>query len=119
MGGGENLSAYQLNRMMYDLRLEQNRKALQAEEEAYYLRYGLSDETVRQLKARDWKALNAAGASIYVMTKLGAALGVNLYQMGAQMKGMTWDEYQRFIAEQEERAASYALLPATEAGRRG
>jgi hypothetical protein len=53
------------------------------------------------------------------MTKLGAAVGVNLYQMGAQMKGMSWDEYQRFIAEQEKQAASFALLPQTEAARRG
>jgi protocatechuate 4,5-dioxygenase alpha chain len=117
MGEGGKLSAYQLNRMMYDLRLEENRTALKADEDAYYRRYGLSDEIRRKLKARDWKALNEAGASIYVMTKLGAAVGVNLYQMGAQMKGMTWEEYQRFIAEQEERAAAHALLP--ESVRRG
>src|SRR5438067_9688701 len=97
--------------MMYDLRLEANRKALKADEDEYYRRYGLSDEIIKTLKARDWKALNEAGASIYVMTKLGAAVGVNLYQMGAQMKGMSWDEFQRFVEEQEARAASFALLP--------
>jgi protocatechuate 4,5-dioxygenase alpha subunit len=96
--------------------LDENRKALQADEEAYYRRYGLTDEVIERLKARDWKALNEAGASIYVMTKLGAAVGVNLYQMGAQMKGMSWDEYQRFIAKQEEEAARYALLPNERAG---
>ena len=109
----ETASGYRLNRMMYDLRLEENRKALQTDEETYYRRYELDDALIQKLKARDWKALNEAGASIYVMTKLGAALGVNLYQMGAQMKGMSWDEYQRFVAEQEERAAEYALLPDT------
>ena len=99
---------------MYDLHEEASREALKADEDAYYRRYGLGDEVIQHLKARDWKALNEAGASIYVMTKLGAAVGVNLYQMGAQMKGMTWDEYQRFIAEQEQQAAPYALLPAGE-----
>ena len=108
--------SYQLNRMMYDLRDEGNRKALQSDEEAYYRRYGLGDDLVAKLKARDWKALNEAGASIYVMTKLGAAVGVNLYQMGAQMKGMSWDEFQRWIAQQEHEAASYALLPETVRG---
>ena len=103
--------SYQLNRMMYDLRQEENRKALQADEGSYYGRYGLGGDLVAKLKARDWKALNEAGASIYVMTKLGAAVGVNLYQMGAQMKGMSWDEFQRFVEEQEARAASFALLP--------
>jgi protocatechuate 4,5-dioxygenase, alpha chain len=108
--------SYQLNRMMYDLRDEDNRRALQADEDSYYQRYRLSKDLIAKLKARDWKALNEAGASIYVMTKLGAAVGANLYQMGAQMKGMSWEEYQRFVAEQEERAASYALLPETVRG---
>ena len=104
-------NTYRLNRMMYDLRNEENRKALAADEDAYYKRYELDQGLIEKLKRRDWKAINEAGASIYVMTKLGAALGVNLYQIGAQMKGMTWDEYQRFVAEQEQRAAEYALLP--------
>jgi protocatechuate 4,5-dioxygenase, alpha chain len=108
--------SYQLNRMMYDLRDEENRKAMQSDEVAYYGRYGLGEDLIAKLKARDWKALNEAGASIYVMTKLGAAVGVNLYQMGAQMKGMSWDEFQRWIAQQEEEAASYALLPETVRG---
>jgi protocatechuate 4,5-dioxygenase alpha subunit len=108
--------SYRLNRMMYDLREEENRKALQADEGAYYRRYGLGDDLITKLKARDWKAVNEAGASIYVMTKLGAAVGVNLYQMGAQMKGMSWEEFQRWVAEQEQRAASYALLPETVRG---
>jgi protocatechuate 4,5-dioxygenase alpha chain len=108
--------SYRLNRMMYDLRGEENRKALQADEDSYYRRYGLSDDLIAKLKARDWKAVNEAGASIYVMTKLGAAVGVNLYQMGAQMKGMSWEEFQRWVADQEQRAASYALLPETVRG---
>src|SRR2546423_3655263 len=108
--------SYQLNRMMYDLRQEQNRKAVQADEVSYYGRYRLGDDLVAKLKARDWKALNEAGASIYVMTKLGAAVGVNLYQMGAQMKGMSWEEFQGWVAEQEQRAAAYALLPETVRG---
>ena len=108
--------SYQLNRMMYDLREEENRKALQTDEDSYYRRYGLSGDLIAKLKARDWKALNEAGASIYVMTKLGAAVGVNLYQMGAQMRGMSWEEFQRWIGEQEQQAASYALLPETVRG---
>src|SRR5919198_4479710 len=108
--------SYRLNRMMYDLREDENRKALQADEDSYYRRYGLGDDLIAKLKARDWKAVNEAGASIYVMTKLGAAVGVNLYQMGAQMKGMSWEEFQRWVADQEQRAASYALLPETVRG---
>jgi len=108
--------SYQLNRMMYDLRQEENRKALQADEDSYYRRYGLGTDLVAKLRARDWKALNEAGASIYVMTKLGAAVGVNLYQMGAQMKGMSWEQFQGWIGQQEQAAATYALLPETVSG---
>ena len=108
--------SYQLNRMMYDLRQEENRQALQADEDSYYRRYGLGTDLVAKLRARDWKALNEAGASIYVMTKLGAAVGVNLYQMGAQMKGMSWEQFQGWIGQQEQEAATYALLPETVSG---
>ena len=108
--------SYQLNRMMYDLRQEENRQALKADEDSYYRRYGLGTDLVAKLRARDWKALNEAGASIYVMTKLGAAVGVNLYQMGAQMKGMSWEQFQGWIAQQEQAAATYALLPETVSG---
>jgi protocatechuate 4,5-dioxygenase, alpha chain len=77
---------YRMNRMMYDLRLPERRQALLADSEAFYRGYELGDEEVRLLLARDWPGLIEAGANIYALVKLGAALGENLLQMGARMR---------------------------------
>jgi protocatechuate 4,5-dioxygenase alpha chain len=42
---------------------------------------------------RDWKGLVAAGGNIYVLIKVGGAVGQNLLQMGAQMRGQSFDEF--------------------------
>ena len=106
------MSSFHLNKLMYDLREEANREAFKRDEEAYLAGYELTDEERRAVRERDWRRMNELGASVYVMTKLGAAVGVNLYQMGAHMRGQSFEEYQEFIAEQERRAAPYAILPA-------
>jgi hypothetical protein len=42
---------------------------------------------------RDWNALVAAGGSIYLLIKIGGAVGENLLQMGAKMRGETLDAF--------------------------
>ena len=106
------MSSFHLNKLMYDLREEANRQAFKRDEGAYLAGYDLTDEERRAVGERDWRRMNELGASIYVMTKLGATVGVNLYQIGAHMRGQSFEEYQQFIAEQERRAAPYAILPA-------
>lgn len=103
--------AYALNRALYDLREEENREAFKADRDAYLGRYDLTDEERQAIRDLDWKRMNELGASVYVMTKLGAVVGVNLYQMGAHMRGMTFEQYLDFIREQEERAAPFAIVP--------
>ena len=84
---------YRLNRMLYELRRPERRAALQADPEAFYRSYDLSDEEIRLLLARDWQGLIEAGANIYFLMKLGAALGEHLFQMGAQMRGEPFDSF--------------------------
>ena len=103
--------AYALNRALYELREESNREAFKADRDAYLARYELTDDERRAIRELDWRRMNELGASVYVMTKLGAVVGVNLYQMGAHMRGMTFEQYLDFIREQEERAAPFAILP--------
>lgn len=110
------MSAYELNRMMYDLRLPENREAIQQNPEAYYRRYNLTEEEVRLLLQHDWDGVNRAGGNIYVMTKLGAALGVSLLEMGAQMRGMQMPQFQEWVARQGEQVAPYRILADDEEG---
>lgn len=105
------MSAYELNRLMYDLREPANREAIRADLDAYLDRYAVTEQERDLVRRGDWDALVEAGVSIYVLTKIGAALDVSLYEMGAQMRGMSMDEFWRFIGEQNERNASYAILP--------
>lgn len=105
------MKAYDLNHALYDLHDADRRAAFQTDEAAYLAGYDLGSGERQAIRERDWKRLHELGASIYVLTKLGATVGVNLFQMGAHMRGQSFDDYQRFARDQEERAAAYALLP--------
>lgn len=113
------MSAYGLNRMMYDLRSPENREALRADLEAYLDRYDITEPEKQLVRSGDWQGLVEAGASIYVLTKIGAALDVSLLQMGAQMRDQALPGFLDFLRQQNERVAAFALLPGSEGGGRG
>ena len=102
---------YEMSRMLYDLRNPTNREAFRADHQAYYRRYAIGDSGMRLLMDRDWQGLVDAGVTVYLLTKLGAVLGVSLLEMGAAMRGMSINEFQRFIGEQNLRNRAFALLP--------
>jgi Aromatic-ring-opening dioxygenase LigAB, LigA subunit len=60
---------------------------------------------------RDWQGLVDVGVTVYLLTKLGAALGVSLLEMGAAMRGMSNEEFRRFIEDQNQRNRPFAVLP--------
>jgi gallate dioxygenase len=104
-------NVYEISRLLYDLRNPANREAFRADPQAYYQRYAIGDRGMRLLMDRDWQGLVDAGVTVYLLTKLGAALGVSLLEMGAAMRGMSNDEFQRFIDEQNKRNRALAVLP--------
>ncbi len=105
------MSAYELNRLMYDLREPANRDAIRDDLDAYMDRYDLTDGEKDLVRNHDWQGLVDHGVSIYVLTKIGAAIDVSLYEMGASMRGASMDEFWSFVAEQNERNAEHAILP--------
>lgn len=104
------MSAYALNRLLYDLRHPANRDACRRDPAAYYRRYDLSTPELALLLRQDWAGLLAAGASIYALTKLAATLGTSLLEMGAALRGMTTAQLQAALREQDARHRPYALL---------
>lgn len=104
------MSAYELNRLMYDLREPENRESIRAHLEAHLGRYDLTESERQMVKDGDWQGLVDHGVSVYVLTKIGATLGVSLLEMGASMRGMTMEEFWAFVSEQNERNARYAIL---------
>ena len=84
---------YRLNKLAYSLGTAANRAAFKQDEEAYYDRFGLTDEEKDLIRKRDFLGLIQHGTNIYMMLKPGAATGNGLYQMGAQQRGETFEQF--------------------------
>jgi protocatechuate 4,5-dioxygenase alpha chain len=85
---------YKLNKLSFSLGDAKNREEYQRDEEAYMTNYKLDEATKEAIRKRDWLALTTVhGGNIYYMLKLGAAVGSGLYQMGAQMRHETFEEF--------------------------
>jgi gallate dioxygenase len=104
-------NVYEISRLLYELRNPANREAFRADPHTYCQRYAIGDHGMRLLMDRDWQGLVDAGVTVYLLTKLGAALSVSLIEMGAAMRGMSNDKFQLFIEEQNKRNRALAVLP--------
>lgn len=89
------LRGKRLNRMCAALCSPAERDAFKRDEDAYMSRFGLTDEEKTLIRNRDFKGLIEAGTNIYYLLKIGSVTGNGLYQMGAQMRGET---YQQFLS---------------------
>ena len=86
-------AGYRLNKLAFSLKDAANRQAFKADEEAYCARFGLTEPERALVRKRDFLGLIRHGANIYMLLKLGAATGNGLYQMGAQQRGETYQEF--------------------------
>jgi protocatechuate 4,5-dioxygenase alpha chain len=86
-------AGYRLNRLAMSLTDAANRKAFIADEAGYARDIGLTDAELDMLRRRDWKAMIDAGCSIYLLIKVAGALGIGLYDVGANTAGMTLAEF--------------------------
>ncbi len=84
---------YALNKMANTLNSPENRARFNQDEAAYMRAAGCSPDQIDLVARRDWKAMLESGASIYLMLKIGAAIGVPLPEIGAHSAGMTLADY--------------------------
>jgi gallate dioxygenase len=84
---------YALNKMANSLSSPSNRTTFQSDEAGYMRGLGCSDEEIELVRRRDWKGMMEHGASIYLLLKIGAAVGVPLPEIGAHTAGLTLAEY--------------------------
>ena len=82
-----------LNRMCAALCSRAERDAFKRDEEAFMARFGLSDAEKDLVRKRDFQGMIDAGMNIYFMLKVGSVTGNGLYQMGAQMRGETYEQF--------------------------
>ena len=82
-----------LNRMCAALCSPAERDAFKRDEEAFMARFGLSDAEKDLIRKRDFQGMIDAGMNIYFMLKVGSVTGNGLYQMGAKMRGETYEQF--------------------------
>ncbi len=86
-------AGYALNKMAKTLGSAENRARFVQDEAAYMREAGCSADQIDLVARRDWKAMLENGASIYLILRIGAALGVTLPEIGAHTAGTTPAEY--------------------------
>jgi len=86
---------YRINKLAMSLTDPANRDSFRADEQAYMAQYGLSTDEIDLVARRNWAGLIEHGGNVYVLLKIAAAVGQNLLQMGAQMRGETLDEFMK------------------------
>ena len=91
--GERSTHSYRINKMANTLRSAEARVRFQADEAGYMRGLGCSEQEIELVRRRDWKALMQHGASIYLLLKIGAAVGHSLPELGAHTGGMTLAEY--------------------------
>ena len=84
---------YPLNKMCMSLTKPENRAAFAADEEAYCAGFGLSEESLRLVRERDWIGMIRSGGNIYYVFKLAAIDHVSMQHVGAQQNSMTLEEF--------------------------
>lgn len=102
--------SYDLSRALYDLREPRKRAVFLADQEAYARSYSLHADEREMLLKHDWRGLAEAGVSIYLLTKLAAALKIDFVEMEAAMRGMNKEDFTTFLKQQAERNKRHALL---------
>jgi protocatechuate 4,5-dioxygenase, alpha chain len=81
-----------INRFSLSLKIPENRKSFLADPGAYMTRFDLSEAEKSLVQARDWSALLAAGGHLQAILKVAAALGQNLWHIGAHNAALPVDD---------------------------
>ncbi len=91
--GARSQQGYRINKLAMSLTDAANRAAFKGDERGYMQRYGLHEAEMALIERRDWSGLIAAGGNVYLLLKVAGAVGQNLLQMGAQMRGETLEAF--------------------------
>jgi len=88
---------YAFNRFAKTLTRPDGRAAFLADPRGTMQAMGVGETEMAAVAARDWTALLACGASIYLIAKVAIALGLTLNHVGAQMRGESIEDFDAAI----------------------
>ena len=98
--GAQARKGYALNKMCFSFNSAENRAAFRRDEEAYCRKYGLNAEQRDAIRRRNVLDLIAAGGNIYYLAKFAGIFGLGVQDVGAQMTGVTVDQFKAMLLEQ-------------------
>ena len=101
--GERSRAGYRLNKLASSLIDPANRQAFLADEAAYMARFALDEPEQDMVRRRDWQAMIAYGASVYLILKIAGTVGQSLMQMGAQMRGETPEAFMAQVSNRGSR----------------
>jgi protocatechuate 4,5-dioxygenase alpha chain len=84
---------YALNNMCFTFNDKANRDEFKADPEPYCRKFGLTEEQIKAVLAKDVIGLLKAGGNIYYLAKLTGIYGLNMQDIGAIQTGMTVDQF--------------------------
>tara|TARA_Y100001956_G_scaffold82819_1_gene105901 strand:- start:3580 stop:3981 length:402 start_codon:yes stop_codon:yes gene_type:complete len=94
--------AYPINKLLYSLNDDANRKELDADPAAYCDKFGVTGEYKRAVIENDFLALIRSGANIYYLAKMAVPRGVTVQDAGAQFQGITTEEFRQNLLKKGE-----------------
>lgn len=97
--GNKSRIGYGLNKMCYSFNDEAAREAFKVDEEAYCIKFKLSDEQIKAIKTRNVIRLLELGGSIYYVAKFAGVLGLSVQDVGAIQTGMTLEAFKQKLVD--------------------
>jgi protocatechuate 4,5-dioxygenase alpha chain len=88
---------YALNQFAMSLMNEDNRQRWKEDEKSYLADWGLTDEQVSAVLARDYNKMLDLGGNIYFMAKIFSTDGLSFVQAVSTMTGMSVEDYQAMM----------------------
>lgn len=98
--GRRSLMGWPLNMMCMSFNDEAKRNEFKNDVEGYCAKFNLSDEQTQAVKDLDMLRMQELGGNIYYLAKLGGIYKMNMQDVGAQMRGVTVDEFKALLLAQ-------------------
>lgn len=84
---------YRLSAFCRSLMSVAQRAAFKADEEQCMREFGLAENEIAMVRARDWLAMVRYGVNHFLVFRVAGAVGVGLAGTAAQMRGETLEEF--------------------------
>lgn len=97
--GAAAMRGYPLNAMCYSFNDAGNRAAFRADPEAYFDRFGLNEAQRAAVNSLNVQAMLDAGGNIYYLAKLAGIHGLSVQDVGAQLTGVSVDEFKQRLLD--------------------